>query len=85
MEGNDDEAALILVRHLERLQGQWQGILQTSVYNRLMGFLLEEVVRGAMDPLLAAVVADGADDTIIISESCAQEISRVFRTIARTR
>lgn len=48
---NDAEAALRVVKHLRRLQGQWQHILQDSVYERLMGYLLEHVLRGAMKPV----------------------------------
>ena len=31
---NDEENAIVLVKHLERLQGQWQNVLQSSVYER---------------------------------------------------
>lgn len=31
---NDEEAAALVVRHLERLKGQWQGVLQDAVYER---------------------------------------------------
>lgn len=48
---NDAEAALRVVKHLHRLQGQWQHILQDSVYERLMGYLLEYVLRLVMKPV----------------------------------
>jgi hypothetical protein len=48
---NDAEAALRVVKHLHRLQGQWQHILQDSVYERLMGYLLEYVIRLVMKPV----------------------------------
>jgi hypothetical protein len=31
---NDEEAAALVVRHLERLKGQWHGVLQDVVYER---------------------------------------------------
>lgn len=61
---NDEENAIVLVKHLERLQGQWQNVLQSSVYERyfchdirvlccrLMGYLMESVIRQAMKPVL---------------------------------
>lgn len=48
---NDADAALRVVKHLHRLQGQWQHILQDSVYERLMGYLLEYVIRAVMKPV----------------------------------
>lgn len=73
---NDAEGAALLVRHLERLSGQWLGVLQESVYERVIGFLLEGVLRVAMQPVLEA-------DTI--TEEAGSDISRVFRTIQRSR
>jgi hypothetical protein len=32
--GNDEEAAALIVRHFERLKGQWHGVLQEAVYER---------------------------------------------------
>jgi hypothetical protein len=31
---NDEEAAALVVRHMERLKGQWHGVLQDVVYER---------------------------------------------------
>jgi hypothetical protein len=73
---NDAEGAALLVRHLERLSGQWLGVLQESVYERVIGFLLEGVLRVAMQPVL---------DTDTITEEAGSDISRVFRTIQRSR
>mmetsp|Transcript_21014 Transcript_21014/g.30337 ORF Transcript_21014/g.30337 Transcript_21014/m.30337 type:complete len:765 (+) Transcript_21014:80-2374(+) len=77
MEGsNSEEAAAVLVKHMGRLKGQWQSVLQESVYNRLVGFLLEVVLRRAMRPVLEAKY---------ISESTATDVSRVFKIIQKSR
>ena len=31
---NNEEAAALVVRHFERLKGQWHGVLQDVVYER---------------------------------------------------
>ena len=52
---NDAEAAMRVGKHLQRLQGQWQHILQDSVYDRLMGYLLEYVLRAVMKPVFEVI------------------------------
>jgi hypothetical protein len=49
---NDEESAGLVVRHLERLMGQWQGVLQEVVYDRVIGYLLEGVLKATMRPIL---------------------------------
>eukprot|EP00596_Hydrurales_sp_CCMP1899_P008559 CAMPEP_0119049468 /NCGR_PEP_ID=MMETSP1177-20130426/64842_1 /TAXON_ID=2985 /ORGANISM="Ochromonas sp, Strain CCMP1899" /LENGTH=658 /DNA_ID=CAMNT_0007026749 /DNA_START=596 /DNA_END=2572 /DNA_ORIENTATION=- len=73
---NDEESAGLVVRHLERLMGQWQGVLQEIVYDRVIGYLLEDVLRAVMRPIL---------ETDCVTESAGGDISRVFRTVQRAR
>jgi hypothetical protein len=73
---NDEESASLVVRHLERLRGQWQGVLQDVVYERALGYLVEGVLRALMLPVL---------DADCITESAGGDISRVFRVIQKTR
>ena len=73
---NDEESAAVVVRHLERLSGQWLGVLQEPVYAKLTGYLLEGVVRDAIAPVIKADC---------ISEAAATDISRLFRTIGRAK
>jgi hypothetical protein len=49
---NDEEGAGLIVRHMQKLTGQWQGVLQESVYERLQGHLVESTLRACMSPLL---------------------------------
>jgi hypothetical protein len=51
---NNEEGATALMRELDALKGQWFGVLQDAVYERVMGFLLEYVLRAAMKPVLEA-------------------------------
>jgi hypothetical protein len=66
----------MVVRHFERLGGQWQSVLQESVYARLVGHLLEEVLREVLQPLLSAEC---------IGEEAGADIARIFRTLQRAR
>ena len=66
----------MVVRHLERLSGQWLGVLQEPIYAKLTGYLLEGVVRDAIAPVMKADC---------ISEAAASDISRLFRTIGRAK
>jgi hypothetical protein len=49
---NNEEGASALMRELDALKGQWFGVLQDAVYERIMGFLLEYILRAAMKPVL---------------------------------
>lgn len=73
---NDEDSALRVLQHLQRLSGQWRGVLQDSVYVRLLGFLLESALRDIMTPILK---------TEFISESSAAEISRVFKCLLNSK
>lgn len=73
---NDDESAVLVKRHLERLSGQWVGVLQDSTYRRLMGYLLDAVLAQAMQPILTADC---------ISEAAGAEVARVFRSLQEAR
>ncbi|CAE7623554.1 Zw10, partial [Symbiodinium microadriaticum] len=73
---NSEEAATLLVKHMGRLKGQWQNVLQESVYERLAGYLLEVVLRRAMRPVLAAK---------FVSERAATDVSRVFKAVQKGR
>lgn len=73
---NDEDSAGLVVRHLGRLSTQWQGVLQESVYHRLMGYLLEHVLREVVRPVL---------DAACIAESAGTDISRVYRTLQKSR
>jgi len=73
---NDDEAAVLVRRHMERLSAQWLGVLQDSVYARLLGYLLDSLLVGAMAPVLT---------TECVAEAAGAEISRVYRTLQQIR
>jgi hypothetical protein len=73
---NDEEGAALVVRHLERLRGQWQGVLQDEVYERAVGWLLEGVVRTLVQPVLEAEC---------ITECAANDIVRVYQAIRRAQ
>jgi hypothetical protein len=75
-ESNDEEGAVLAVKHLERLSNQWHGVLQDAVYDRLMGFLLDAVLRGTMIPLLSAEC---------IAEAAATDVSKVLRALQQAR
>lgn len=67
---NNEESAAMVVKHLERISAQWKGVLQQSVYERVVGHLIEHALRAIMKPIL------GAD---CISETSGAEISRVMK------
>jgi uncharacterized protein YoaH (UPF0181 family) len=69
---NDEDAAVQVSRHIERLGSQWRDVLQESVYCRLMGYLIECAMRAAMKPILVA-------DTI--GEAAGTDISRILRKL----
>lgn len=99
---NNEEAAALVLRHFERLKGQWHGVLQDVVYERyvpykntnkiklcsslltnyhlllfrIVGYLLESVLRAAMQPILSSDC---------VTESAGVDIGRVFRTLKRIR
>jgi hypothetical protein len=73
---NNDDAAVLVRRHLERLSSQWVGVLQEQVYARVVGHLAEAVLREAMQPVLTAEC---------ISEAAGEEISRVYRSLQQIR
>lgn len=73
---NSDEAAAVVVRHFERLRGQWRGVLQETVYERLLGHLLEGVCRHILSPILLADC---------ISEAAASKIAKVMLTVQKAK
>ena len=73
---NDEASAALIVRHLERLRGQWQGVLQDEVYERVVGHLLEGAIRALMHPVMTA-------DRI--SESAGGDICRLYRVLQRAQ
>ena len=73
---NDEASAALVVRHLERLRGQWQGVLQDVVYERVVGYLLEGALRALMQPVMEA----GR-----ITESAGGDICRLYRVVQRAR
>jgi hypothetical protein len=73
---NDDDAAVLVRRHLERLSAQWLGVLQDCVYARVMGHLLEVALKEAMLPVVTSEC---------IAEAAGAEISRVYRSLQQIR
>ena len=73
---SSDDAAVLVRRHLEGLSTQWLGVLQETVYAKLMGFLVEAVIREAMRPVLTAEC---------IAEAEGAEICRVYRSLQHVR
>lgn len=73
---NDEDGAVLVRRQLERLSAQWLGVLQEGTYSRVLGHLVDGVLREAMAPVLAAEC---------VSEAAGAEISRVFRSLQQVR
>jgi hypothetical protein len=73
---NDENRALILVNHLERLSTQWLGVLQDIAYSRIMNLLMEKILSSIMAPVL---------QTECITETACGEISRVYKLLQRTK
>jgi hypothetical protein len=73
---NDENRASILVDQLEKLSTQWLGVLQESVYCRFMGFLIDNILKEAMNPVLV---------TECITETAASEIYRIYKIFQRVR
>lgn len=49
---NDEESAGLIVKHLQKLTLQWEGVLQEPVCERLLGYIVEGVLRAVMAPIL---------------------------------
>ena len=49
---NDEEGASLIVKHFQKLSGQWRDVLQEPVLDRLQGYLVDSVLRTLMTPLL---------------------------------
>jgi len=73
---NNVDTAIMIVRHLESISGQWQGVLQETMYDRVIGYLFEEVLRAAIEKVLKAEY---------ISEDAGSDINRVFKTIQKAK
>ncbi len=73
---NDEASAALVVRRLERLRGQWQGVLQDEVYERVVGYLLEGALRALTHPVMTAER---------ITESAGGDICRLYRVLQRAR
>lgn len=67
---NNEESAAMVIKHIERVSTQWKGVLQQSVYERVVGHLVEYTLRAIMKPVLTADC---------ISETSGAEISRVMK------
>lgn len=73
---NDENRASMLVDQLEKLSTQWLGVLQEVSYARFMGFLIDDVLRELMVPVL---------QTECITETAASEIYRIFKIMQRVK
>ena len=73
---NDENRASMLVDQLEKLSTQWLGVLQEVNYARFMGFLIDDVLRELMAPVL---------QTECITETAASEIYRIFKIMQRVK
>jgi hypothetical protein len=73
---NNENRAVILVHHLEKLSSQWFGVLQDEYYGRMMSLLIDNVLQEAMKPVLNADC---------ITATSASEIHRIFKVLQRAR
>lgn len=73
---NNEQGVNKLLNNFSALRDQWKDVLQDPVYHRVIGYLLESVLRALMEPLFA---------TDCIEETAASEISRIFRSVQRIR
>lgn len=73
---NNEIAVKNILSVFEKLRDQWNDVLQDEVYERLLGHLVEGVLRDMMDPIVAADC---------IAESSAADISRLFRSLQKVR
>ena len=74
--GNNDEGAVRTMNHLEQLRGQWQNVLPDNVYERIMGYLVECILRSAVAPVQEADV---------IAATAATDIGRIFRSLSKCK
>lgn len=73
---NNDDSAVLVRRHMERLSGQWLGVLQEGVYSRLLGHLFDVILQEAMKPILLSEC---------IAEAAGAEVTRVYRSLQHIR
>ena len=73
---NDLQNATLVVKHFENLSSQLIAVLQESAYERVMGHLLECVIRAAMVPILNAT---------LISEDDCRNVVNIYKTLQATK
>ena len=93
---NNEEGASALIREFGSLQCQWSGVLQDAVYERVIGHLLECVVRSCMKPVLEAgnFILSSCQHIFscayyiyveCISESSGGEVCRIFSSLHKLK
>ena len=73
---NNEEAVNLLINHFELLRSQWSDVLQENVYERLIGYLIENLLNNIIGLLFIVEC---------ITESAATDISRLLRSIRMIR
>lgn len=79
-EGNDnnnnDEGAIQTINQLEQLQNHWQNVLPDNIYERIIGYLIECIIRYAIAPI---------QESDVIVATAATDIGRIFRKLNKCK
>ena len=73
---NNDEGALVTIRHLDQLKSQWFSVLPDLVYEKMMGYLIECVIR---------IAVQAVQEADCIEATAATDIGRIYRILMKTK
>ena len=69
---NNDKAAVATIKHLDEIKGQWLNVLPDNLYERMMGYIVECMIRCVVQPV---------QETDCISVTAATDIGRINRIL----
>jgi hypothetical protein len=69
---NAEEGATLILKHMQKLTGQWHDVLQEPVFERLEGYLVESTLRTCMKPLLEVRCIPDKQHTHVSNIVCSQ-------------
>lgn len=75
---NNEQVVPQIISYFVGLRDQWIDVMQEGTYQRIMGHLLESMLRLFMEPLLSSACN-------CITEMAAADISRLFRSLQKLR
>ena len=69
---NNDKGAVATIKHLDEVKAQWLNVLPDNLYERMIGYLIECMIRCVVQPV---------QETDCISVTAATDIGRINRIL----